>query len=133
MAKAKAPVKPTTNQMSGPARPAPKTSTGTMGSRAGVTTPKPAPKPAAAPKPAPKPMVNQMSGPARPAPKPMVNQMSGPARPAPARQPLGPNTSFADAKAAAMRNGVVSPNAAKMVGKTFGGMGMKKGGKAKKK
>ena len=29
--------------------------------------------------------------------------------------------------------GTVSPNAAKMVGKTFGGMGMKKGGKAGKK
>ena len=28
--------------------------------------------------------------------------------------------------------GTVSPNAAKMVGKTFGGMGMKKGGRAKK-
>jgi hypothetical protein len=35
--------------------------------------------------------------------------------------------------AGARLDGTVSPNAAKMVGKTFGGMGMKKGGKAKKK
>ena len=69
--------------------------------------------------------------PAMPA-RPMGGGMGSMARPAPARQPLGPNASFADAKAAAMRNGTVSPNAAKMVGKTFGGMGMKKGGKAKK-
>ena len=63
----------------------------------------------------------------------MGGGMGSMARPAPARQPLGPNASFADAKAAAMRNSTVSPNAAKMVGKTFGGMGMKKGGKAGKK
>jgi hypothetical protein len=79
---------------------------------------------------APKPMAKPAM-PARPA---MADKMKVSAVPRPmARQPLGPNASFADAKAAAMRNGVVSPNAAKMVGKTFGGMGMKKGGKAKKK
>jgi hypothetical protein len=85
-----------TGSMSGPARPAPKTSTGTMGSRAGVTAPKPASKPAAAP-----------ARPATPLPPELANK-------------------FKDAFAA-RKAGVKPPI------NSFGGMGMKKGGKAKKK
>ena len=68
----------------------------------------------AAPKPVAKPVM-----PARPA---MADKMKASAVPRPMARPT---------ERIPRPAGTVSPNAAKMVGKTFGGMGMKKGGKAR--